>query len=119
MFGWFKKKPELPPVTDPVANQPPGEIFPWPKGVVLTALDEVVIAIPAAVFDNDRPISEVLFGSDEIGFAMPLGSELCLLKLQPGMSVSLAKSCQAYVVAEDKQPRRIQISGTAVVRDRV
>src|SRR5262249_7141311 len=34
MFGWFRKRPE------PVASQPPGEVFPWPKGWKLTALDE-------------------------------------------------------------------------------
>ena len=36
------------------------------------------------------------------------------LRLRPGMSVSLTKSCQACVVAEDAAPRRFQVSGPHV-----
>ena len=114
MFGWFTKKPEPPARNNAVAYQPPGEVFPWARGVVLTALDEVVLALPVALFDQDRPMSEFIFGPDDMGFNIPPGSDICFLKLQPGMSVSLAKSCQAYVVAQDKQPRRFSVSGQGI-----
>ena len=56
-------------------------------------------------------MAEFIFGPDDMEFSAPPGSEVCFLKLQPGMSVSLAKSVQAYVCAEDKQPRRLKVSG--------
>jgi hypothetical protein len=112
MFGWFRKKPAAPPAaTDAVVSQPPGEVFAWPKGVVITAVDEVIIALPVALFDQDRPIGEFVLGPEDMGFSLPPGSDVFFIKLSPGMSVSLAKSCQAYLVAEDKQPRRLKISG--------
>lgn len=114
MFGWFKKRPKPPAAAGPVASQPPGEIFPWAKGVVLTAVDEVVLALPVALLEPDRPMAEFIFGPDDMEFSAPPGSEVCFLRLRPGMSVSLAKSVQAYVWAEDKEPRRIKASGPGV-----
>jgi hypothetical protein len=114
MFGWLKKKsvPPAPPV--PVAYQPPNEVFLWPKGVVLTAVDAVVLALPVALFDLERPMGEFVFGSPDMGFRCPPESEVFFIKLEPGMSVSLAKSCEAYVVASDGKPRRLKPSGPGV-----
>jgi hypothetical protein len=114
MFGWFKKRAKPPAAAEPVAFQPPGEVFPWPKGVVITAVDEVVLALPVALLAPDRPMGEFVFGPDDMEFSAPAGSEVCFLKLRPGMSVSLAKSVQAFVWAEDKQPRRLKVSGHGV-----
>jgi hypothetical protein len=114
MFGWFKKRLEPPAAAEPVAHQPPGEVFPWPKGVVITAVDEVVLALPVALLEPDRPMAEFIFGPDDMGFSAPPGSEVCFLRLQPGMAVSLAKSVKAFVWAEDKQPRRVRVSGPRV-----
>ena len=111
MFGLFKKKPEAK-TGEKIASQPPGVIFPWPKGVVLTALDEATIALPMAIFGKDEPISSVVLGPADIQMNIPKTGDTFFIRVQSGMSVSLAKSCQAQVVADDKQLRRFKISGS-------
>jgi hypothetical protein len=111
MFGLFKKKPEAK-AGEKIASQPPGVIFPWPKGVVLTALDEATIALPMAIFSKDEPIGSVVLAPADIQINIPKTGDTFFIRVQPGMSVSLAKSCQARVVADDKQPRRFKISGS-------
>jgi hypothetical protein len=113
MFRWFKKHsgpPVAPQAT--IAHQPPGEIFPWPRGTVLTAVDEVVLALPVALFGPEEPIGAVLLGPDGMELNVPPQGELFFLRLQPGMSVRVAKSCQAMVLAEDQRPRRIKVART-------
>jgi hypothetical protein len=115
MFGFFKKKPAAPAKTaEAIASQPPGVIFPWPQGIVLTALDEATIALPMAIFGKDEPIGSVVLGPADMQMSIPKEGDTFLIRLQPGMSVSLAKSCQARVVADDGQPRRFKISGPHV-----
>ena len=111
MFGWFKKKPSP---AEPIAHQPPHEIFPWPVGVTITAVDDVVIALPLALFDQDRPMGEFLFGPDGMGIKYLPDKDFFLIHLEPGMAVRLAKSCQAFVVADDGKPRRLKPSGPGV-----
>jgi hypothetical protein len=41
---------------------------------------------------------------------IPEAGERLFLRLRPGMSVSLSKSCQACVVSDDGQPRRFKVS---------
>lgn len=95
-----------------IATQPHGEIFPWPRGTLLTAVDEVVLALPTALLESDRPISEFVFGPDDMEISIPPGSETFFIRLTPGMSISLTKSVQASVVSEDLAPRRIQVNGS-------
>jgi len=111
MFGLFKKKPEAK-SGEKIAHQPPGQIFPWPRGTVLTALDEATIALPMAIFGKDEPIGSVVLGSADLQMNIPKTGDTFFIRVQPGMSVSLAKSCQARVVADDQQPRRFRISGS-------
>jgi hypothetical protein len=110
----FPRKSAAPQVKEAIAHQPPGEIFPWPKGTILTAVDDVVLALPVALFGPDEPIGSVLFCPDDMELNVPPGSDRFYIHLRPGMSVHLAKSCQACVVAEDKQPRRIKASAPLV-----
>src|SRR5271154_1683700 len=70
MFGLFKKKPEAK-AGEKIASQPPGVIFPWPKGVVLTALDEATIALPMAIFSKDEPIGSVVLAPADIQINIP------------------------------------------------
>jgi len=115
MFGLFKKKSEAPAQAgEKIAHQPPGQIFPWPQGTVLTALDEATIALPMALFGKDEPIGSVVLGPPDIQMNIPKTGDTFFIRVQPGMSVSLAKSCQARVVADDEQPRRFKISGSHV-----
>jgi hypothetical protein len=111
MFGLFKKKLEAK-TGEKIAHQPPGQIFPWPRGIVLTALDEATIALPMAIFGKDEPIGSIVRAPAETQINIPEKGDTFFIRVQPGMSVSLAKSCQARVVADDKQPRRFKISGS-------
>jgi hypothetical protein len=110
MFRLFRQKPHSAVKReDPVAHQVPGETFSWPKGIVLTALDQATIALPMALFGKDEPIGSVVLGSDDIEMNIPKEGDTFYIRLQPGMSVSLAKSCQARVVADDAKPRRFRL----------
>jgi hypothetical protein len=97
-----------------IASQPPGEVFPWPKGTVLTALDEVTIALPTAIFGKDEKIGSVLHCPVDTEISIPKQGDTFYIRLHPGISVSLTKSCQACVVADDKRPRRFKVSGAHV-----
>jgi hypothetical protein len=94
---------------DPVCTAAPKEIFPWPRDGIITAVDEVVIALPLALFDKDRPIGEFIFGPKDMELNIPPNGDKFFIRLKPGMSVSLAKSCEAYVVADDDVPRRVKV----------
>jgi hypothetical protein len=110
MFGIFKKKSETPAnATGVIAHRRPFETFPWPKGEVLTALDEVTIALPIAAFGSNEKIGSVVLGSPDIGLSIPKTGDKFFIRLQPGMSVSLTKSCEACIFADDWEPRRFKI----------
>ncbi len=110
MLGWLKKALGLPTAAATVA-QPPNEPFPWPAGVTLTALDEVILALPAALFNADRPMGAVVQGPADMAFSYTPGEDVFLIRLQPGMAVRLTKPCRAYVVADDGRPRRLTRAG--------
>jgi hypothetical protein len=112
MFGWLKrqfKSHKLP--GEVVALQPPGEIFPWPQGTILTALEVTISELPLAAFGKDEPIGSVVLGPSEMEINTPPEGESVFVRLQPGMSASLNKSCQARVVANDGRPRKFRLSG--------
>jgi hypothetical protein len=109
MFGWGRRKPKSSD-DDLIAAQPPGVIFPWPKGAVLTAIDELVLAIPMGLFDKDRPMGEFVFGPADMQMNIPPAGDMFFIRLLPGMSVSLARSVQSRVVADDATPRRIKVT---------
>jgi len=115
MLGFLKKKSAAPAKkAEAIARQPPGVIFPWPHGTVLTALEGATIALPMALLGKDDPIGSVVLGPADMQMSIPKEGDTFLIRLQPGMSVSLAKSCQGRVVADDGQPRRFKISGSHV-----
>jgi hypothetical protein len=121
MFDWFKKKPEPPAAGEKVAHQPPGEVFPWPKGWQLTALDEAIIAVPAAILSDSEVIGSVIHCDDGVRLNMPTESHSTpgariMLWLQAGQSVWLSKSCQAVVVPQsegDTAARRFRLTEVA------
>jgi hypothetical protein len=47
-------------------RQPPGEVFPWPKGWRITAIDEAMIAIPTATIGDDEVVGTVIHGDEDI-----------------------------------------------------
>ena len=115
MFGLFKKKPAPPEAPEgEIAHQPPGEVFPWSKGVRLVAVDDVTLAIPAAMINEDEQIGSVISGDADIDIGFPkvphsTPGAMIYLRLRAGMSVGLSRSCHAIVVADDKIPRRIKV----------
>jgi len=109
VFGWFKRKQQQSTDDGIPATHPPLKPFPWPKGAVITAVDELVLALPVALFDKERPMSEFVFGPDDMQIIVPPQSDTLFIRLMPGMSLSLAKSCECYIVAEDQNPRRLKV----------
>jgi hypothetical protein len=113
MFGWFKKQPKSSLATEQIASQPPGEIFPWPKGWKLTALDEVVLLVPAQILSEDEPIVSVIHCEDDVRLSLPTvppdsPDALNLIWLRVGQSVWLTKSCQAMVVPDNEQDKALR-----------
>jgi hypothetical protein len=121
MFGWFKKKPEPPAAGEKIAHQPPGEVFPWAKGWQLTALDEAIIAVPAAILGDDEAIGAVIHCDDGVRLNLPTAPHATLgerikVWLRPGQSVWLSKSCQGVVVPQsegDTAARRFRLNEVA------
>lgn len=94
-----------------VAMQPPGQPFPWPRGTRLTALEAVVIVIPAAAVGPEEEIGSVILGDADMEIRPPQkpSDPYIYLRLKEGSSVSLSKSVQGMIVAEDNRPRRIRV----------
>ena len=96
--------------SSPVASPPrmgtssPGEIFTWPKGWKITALDDSVLAIPSAILSDNEIIGNVIHAEDDVMLRLPTGVDPVsdahiLIHLKEGQSVFLSKSCQALVVS--------------------
>ena len=79
---------------------------------MFTAINELVLGNPHGAADKDRPMSEFVFGPDEMQINIPPagGDIFFFIRLLPGMSVSLAKSVQSFIVADDSTPRRIRVT---------
>lgn len=110
MFGWFKRKSQASSAGENIVSFPPGEVFPWPKRMVLTAVDELMLCLPKALLDPNRPFGEFVFGSPGMQVNIPPDGENVLVWLQPGMTISLIDSAESYVHAEDNRPRRMKIT---------
>ncbi len=97
--------------------QPPLEVFPWPKGWRITAVDEAIIAVPELIMSDGEEIGSVIHGDDDVRIGVPGESSPqkghILLWLRAGESVWLSKSCEALVVPEfrgDTRARRFLLS---------
>ena len=102
-----------------IGHQAPGKFFAWPNRWRLTALQDAILAIPAAILSEDEVIGSVIHCDDEAKLNLPQGlpSEssppLILIWLKRGQSVYLTKSCQAMVIPSyegDKAVRRFALS---------
>lgn len=91
--------------SDALVTLQPGELFPWPNDMTLTAIDELVIELPIALFGDNEKIGDVLFCSDEAEINMPPNSDNFYLRLKSGMHGAIAKSSMACLRAEDARPR--------------
>ena len=120
-FEWFKKKSRPATVDELVAEQPPGIVFPWPKGKRLTALDETLIMVPEAIIAADEVFGSVIRADDDVLMHLPTRPDepnqgTITFLLQPGQSIWLTKSCDGMVVPRfkgDAVPRRLRITDAA------
>ena len=110
MFGWFKRKPQASSGGENIVSLPPGKVFPWPKRMVLTAVDELMLCLPKGILDPHRPFGECVFGSQGMKANIPDDGENFLVWLQPGMTISLVESAESYVHADDNRPRRVKFT---------
>lgn len=110
MLGWFKRKPQAATNGENIVSLRPGEVFPWPKRMLLTVVDELMLGLPKALLDPNRPFGEFVFASEGMKLNLPPEGEAFFVWLQPGMSISLADFVEAYVHAEDKKPRRVKVT---------
>ena len=112
MLSFIKRIFQSPlPAGESVASQPPGVPFPWPRGARLTALESVTLAIPAAAIADGEKIGSVILGDADLEIRLPEkpSDSLIYLRLKKDSSVSLTKSVQGVVVADDNRSRRIRV----------
>jgi len=91
------------------AQQIPGAIFPFPKGIKLKPEEEVILALLAALIMDHEKIGSVLLCDDDAEVTLNQKAGAWYVKMKLGMTVSLAKSCQIMLVAVDRRPRFFQI----------
>lgn len=102
----------------------PGEMIPWHAGLKLTAVDELMLALPAALLDGDKPMGEILQGTSDLEIALPgingNDPERLLIRLRPGQHMTLARSAQAQVYTNPGWPAkmRVRVSGIQAVQNR-
>ncbi len=88
----------------------PGKVFRWPKGGTITAIDMVIIALPKALFPDGENIEDIVEADDEMNVAISPDSDNVFLYVQPGMSVTIKKHSESYLVAQDNVLRRVKIT---------
>jgi hypothetical protein len=96
-----------------IALQPPGEVFPWIKSTRLTAMEDLMLAVPYAILEEDEAIGSIICSdSDDLVIGFPENKEngMLYLTLKSGMTVWLTKSSQAVVVSDDDTPKRIMVT---------
>ena len=97
-----------------IATQTHGSTFRWPRGLTLTAVDEVILVLPGAVVaDNDR-IETAFDASEDLEMKLELASDgktlqYIYLHLQANMWVTSKKTCDAMVLASDGMPKRLKM----------
>ena len=92
----------------------PGQAFPWPKGLCLGATEDLVVLFPGGILVDGAPIQSVIEAPNDarIGFdpsADGKGFETIRVALRPNDAMTLRRSSQAIVVAEDSRPRTFKI----------
>ncbi len=105
MLTWLKQKVTGSGESWLRVQQEPGTTFPFPKGAKLRPDEEVVLALPAALFSDHEEIGSVLLCDDNAGLAWDEKAGAWYVKLKPGMTFSLARSCEVMLIASGHRPR--------------
>lgn len=109
MWGWIKGKISRYEEKWLMASQVPGATFPLPKDWRLKAREEVPLAFPKALVGKDEILASIIRCDDDAQFGYPPDQDVILMRLMPGMVLSLSRSCQVVVVAEDDRPRQLAL----------
>jgi hypothetical protein len=86
-------------------QQVPGTTFPFPRGAKLRPHEEVVFALPSAVISGDEKIGDVFLIDDDAEITLNDEPAVWYVKLRPGMTFALGKSCEVMLIAADERPR--------------
>lgn len=89
--------------------QPPKQPFPFPVGASLEAQEEVILMLPKKVIADDEKIGDMIICNDDAQIALRDDLDAWLVKLQPGFRISVGRSCQMMVMADDSRPRRFRL----------
>ena len=108
MLTWLKQKITGSRESWLRVQQEPGTIFPFPKGAKLRPDEDVVLALPAALISDDEKIGSILLCDDDADLALNEEAGAWYVKLKPGMTFSLARSCDVMLIASDSRPRFFQ-----------
>jgi hypothetical protein len=98
-----------------ITTQPVGDVFNWPKNTILTALDRLTLALPAAMIGPNEVMSTVVNCDDDAEITIPLDEDKIYIRLNAGMKVSLRKSAQAIILPwtdGEAEPKRIEITAS-------
>ena len=79
--------------------------FPLPKGAQLRPREEVTLMLPGALTNGHQKINSVLRVDDGAEVTFQKSLDAWHIKLKPGMTISLAKTCEIVIVADDRRPR--------------
>ena len=109
MFKWLSNKMRENQQIWLPASQPPKLAFPFPVGTVLEAQEEVVLMIPKKVIEENEKIGEIILCPDNAEIALREDWDAWLVKLQKGFRLSITRSCQMMIIADDDRPRKVKI----------
>lgn len=92
----------------------PGQAFPWPKGLCMAATEDLIVLLPGGILVEGAAIQSVIEAPDDarIGFdpsADGKGFKTIRVALRPNDALTLRRSSQAIVVANDSRPRIFKI----------
>src|SRR6266566_3919756 len=105
MLSWLKRKIAGTQQSWLRVQQLPGTTFSFPKGAKLRPDEEVTLALPAALISGDEKIGSILLCDDDAELALNKKAGAWYVKLTPGMTFSLTRSCEVMLIAGDNRPR--------------
>ena len=92
-----------------------GYKFPCPRGVTLTALEGLMIALPGAIVEPMAPLGSAFETSAEVEMRIEFVEQTntakhFLFRLVPGAWIQILKPCEVMILSEDRKPRRLRIT---------
>ncbi len=95
-----------------------GEVYPWRKGITLQALEKSAFIIPGALFEDGRPINDLMEISDDDSEIMPVTEQRentypdIGVIINAGVTMKLNKNCEVihiHLKGEEKRKKKFII----------